>query len=147
MNNGEQAAEYMRGGLNCAQSVVKAYVSVLGAEENAAVKMATAFGGGLGRCGYVCGALSGAAIVLGAKLGNSDPADPAARDRAYAAAGKLLDEFQAEHGAVLCRELTGFNLRDPESMKRAREQGVFANQCPAFLKTTARIVDEILAGQ
>jgi len=48
---------------------------------------------------------------------------------------------------VLCRELTGFNLRDPESMKRAREQGVFADKCPAFLKTTARILDGILAGK
>jgi len=147
MDNGEQAADYMRSGFNCAQSVVKAYASGLGMEENAAVKMATAFGGGIGRCGYVCGALSGAVIVLGARLGNSDSADTAARDRAYAAAGKLLDEFQAEHGTVLCRELTGFNLRDPESMKRAREQGLFANKCPRFLKTTARIVDEILAGQ
>jgi C_GCAxxG_C_C family probable redox protein len=145
MDRAEQAVENMRGGFNCAQSIVKAFSPELGVEQPAAVRMATAFGGGFGRCGQVCGALSGAAIVLGARLGNSDGADTAARDRAYAAAQRLADAFQREHGTVLCRELTGFVLRDPESMKRAQEQNVFTEKCPAFLRTTARILGEILA--
>jgi C_GCAxxG_C_C family probable redox protein len=145
LDKGEQSAEYMRGGSNCAQSIVKAFAAELSVEEPAALKMATAFGGGFGRCGHVCGALSGAMIVLGARLGHSDGSDAAARDRTYAAAQSLLDGFRKEHGSVLCRELTGFVLRDPEALKSAREQGVFTERCPAFLKTTARIVDEILA--
>jgi C_GCAxxG_C_C family probable redox protein len=145
MDRAETAAEIMRKGLNCSQSVVKAFASELGVPEDAAVKMAASFGGGMGRHGYVCGAVSGAAIVIGSKFGNCDPADTAARDKAYAAVGSLLEKFQAEHGTVLCRELIKFNLRNPEELKRAREQGVFANQCPVFVRSAAKILEEILA--
>jgi C_GCAxxG_C_C family probable redox protein len=107
--------------------------------------MAASFGGGMGRHGYVCGALSGAAFVIGAKFGNCDPADTAGREKAYEAVSGLLEKFRAEHGAVLCRELIKIDMRNPEELKRAREQGVFRNQCPVFVLSAGKILEEILA--
>jgi C_GCAxxG_C_C family probable redox protein len=147
MERAEMAAEFMSGGLNCSQSIVKAFASELEVDEDAAVRMATSFGGGFGRCGYVCGALSGAAFVLGARFGNIVPDDTVARDRAYAAERQLLERFLLEHGAVMCRELIGVDLRNPEAMKRAREEGVFAKRCSLFVKSSGRILEEILAGK
>ena len=145
MDRSEQAAEYMRGGLNCAQSVVKAFAGELETEENAAVKMASSFGAGMARNGYVCGALSGAALVLGARYGFTDPAEPGARERIYAKVNALIEQFQKEHGTVLCRELLGIDPKNPEEWKRVREAGAFANQCPLFVQSAAKILDEILA--
>jgi C_GCAxxG_C_C family probable redox protein len=147
MDRAKMAVENMRGGLNCAQSVVKAYSSELEVPEDAAVKMATPFGGGFGRRGFVCGALSGAGLVIGAKFGNCSPADTAKRDKTYAAVGELLEKFRQEHGAVFCRELIGFDLWNPDEMKRAREKGVFTNQCPLFVKSAARILEKILSAK
>jgi C_GCAxxG_C_C family probable redox protein len=145
-NRPETAAEAMRGGLNCAQAVAKTYAAEAGLDEQTAARLMATFGAGMGRSGLVCGAISGAALVLGAKFGNADPADTARRDKAYAAAAGLVDAFRREHGTVLCRELTGFDLRDAQQLQRAREQGVFADRCPVFVKTAAAILEEMLAG-
>ncbi len=147
MDRAEAAAEIMRKGLNCSQSVVKAFASELGVPEDAAVKMAASFGGGMGRHGYICGAVSGAAIVIGAKFGNCDPADTAGREKTYAAVSKLLERFGKEYGTVLCRELIKTDMRNPEELKRAREQGVFVHQCPVFVRSAGEILEEILAGK
>jgi len=145
MNRPEIAADNMRRGFNCAQSIVKAFSSELTVDEQAAVKMAAALGAGLGRNGYVCGALSGAALVIGAKYGNTDPADTAGREKAYAVANELLEKFQREHHTVLCRELISFNLKNPDELKRARDEGIFAVRCPVFVLSAGRILEEILA--
>jgi C_GCAxxG_C_C family probable redox protein len=145
MDRPEAAAEFMRKGFNCAQSIVKAFSAELNADENAAVKMAASFGGGLGRNGFVCGALSGAALILGARFGNIEPADTAAREKTYAAVSDLLEKFLKTHHTVLCRELISIDLKIPEELKRARETGVFSKQCPLFVFSAARLLEEILA--
>jgi C_GCAxxG_C_C family probable redox protein len=99
----------------------------------------------MGRNGHVCGALSGAALVIGARYGNADAADTAARDRAYAAVSELLEKFRKEHHTVLCRELISFEINNPEGYKRAREAGVFQNKCPLFVLSAGKILEEILA--
>jgi len=147
MNRAEQAAEYMRGGLNCAQSVVKAFAPELGAPEDAVVKMAAPFGGGMGRNGYVCGAVSGAAFVLGARYGFVDPAEPGAREKTYAKVNTLIEQFQKEHGTVLCRELLAIDPKNPEEWKRVREAGAFTNKCPLFVQSAAKWVEELLKAE
>jgi C_GCAxxG_C_C family probable redox protein len=147
MDRAEQAAEYMRGGLNCAQSVVKAFAGELETEENAAVKMAASFGAGLARNGYVCGAVSGAALVLGARYGFSDPAEPGARERIYAKVNAMLERFQKEYGTVLCRELLAIDPKDPEEWKRVREAGAFADKCPLYVQFAAQLTEELLESE
>jgi C_GCAxxG_C_C family probable redox protein len=147
MDRAEQAAAYMRGGLNCAQSVVKAFAAELGPEENLAVKMAASFGGGMGRNGYVCGAVSGAAFILGARYGFTDPADPGAREKTYAKVNALIERFQKENGAVQCRELLGIDPKNPEEWKRVREAGAFADKCPLYVQFAAKITEALLESE
>ena len=73
MNKPEIASEYMRKGYNCAQSIIKAYASEVGMNQEDAVRMASALGGGVGRNGHICGAVSGAALIIGMKFGNNRP--------------------------------------------------------------------------
>ena len=65
MDRGIKAAELFLSGYNCAQSVAVAYCDLLGLTEQQAAKMASAFGGGMGRLREVCGAVSGMYLVLG----------------------------------------------------------------------------------
>lgn len=145
-NRQETAVETFRGGVNCAQAVARTYAAELGLDEQTATRLMATFGAGMGRSGYVCGAVSGAALVLGAKFGNGEAADTARRDKAYAVSAELIDAFRREHGSVLCRDLTGFDLRDADQLQRAREQGVFAESCPVFVRTAAAILEDLLAG-
>ena len=50
---------------NCAQSVFTAYAEDFGIDKNQALSLAVGFGGGMGRTQDVCGAVTGAIMVLG----------------------------------------------------------------------------------
>jgi|WetSurMetagenome_2_1015567.scaffolds.fasta_scaffold280931_2 C_GCAxxG_C_C family probable redox protein len=147
MEKSEQAAGYMRAGFNCAQSVVKTFAPEAGAPEVAAVRMAASFGGGMGRNGLVCGAVTGAAIILGARYGFSELPESGARDKAYDKVNALIEQFQKENGSVLCRELLSIDPKNPEDWKRARDSGAFINRCPLFVQSASRILEALLKAE
>jgi len=144
MSRTEKAAEYMKNGLNCAQSIVKAYAARTGIAEDVLVRMASPLGGGVGRNGHVCGALLGAVLILGEASGNTDPADTQSRDKAYEKADRLLEGFRKEHGSVLCRELIRIDMKNPDELQKARDEGVFQKQCPFFVLTAGRLLEGLL---
>jgi len=142
----ESAAENMRSGYNCAQSVVKTFADE--AEYSSledVLLLASGFGGGIGRTGHICGALSGAVMVLGKMRGYRDPADSAGRARTYSLVRMLTEEFRAEHGAILCRDLWGFDFQDEAAVRQAQENGVFQKQCPAYVQSASQILERLLA--
>ena len=49
---------------NCAQAMLGAYAEELGLDRAQALKVATGFGGGMGRMGGTCGVITGAYMVL-----------------------------------------------------------------------------------
>lgn len=65
MTKGEIAKSLYEQGLNCAQAVVLAFKEEMGLEENQLKKLIAGFGGGFGRQGLVCGAVSGMTMVVG----------------------------------------------------------------------------------
>jgi hypothetical protein len=76
-------------------------------------------------------------MAIGLVLGRRTPKDP--RDPAYNAAQKLVDDFIKEMKTPICNELTGFNMRDPESHKRFRESGVSDRVCAPAIVLAARL--------
>ena len=145
MTKTEQAVEYMKNGYNCAQSIVKAFAADAGVtNENELIQIAAPFGGGIGRNGFVCGALTGAAMIIGKIYGNKEPSDLEGREKAYNITNQLLDEFKNEHGSILCKELISIDMRNADELAKARETGVFQNQCPVFVMTAGKLLDKIL---
>jgi C_GCAxxG_C_C family probable redox protein len=144
MNKSEIASEYMKKGYNCAQSIIKAYANEVGMNQEDAVKMASALGGGVGRNGHICGAVSGAALIIGMKLGTTDPANFQAKEKAYNKTNQLLEKFSAENKSVLCKELIPYDMKNPVELKKAREAGVFAKQCPLYVLSSAKILESII---
>ncbi len=64
---GEKAAQLHLQGYNCAQAVLLVLYEHMhpDGENDVIPKIATGLGGGIGRCGSVCGALSGAVLAVG----------------------------------------------------------------------------------
>jgi C_GCAxxG_C_C family probable redox protein len=142
----ESAAENMRSGYNCAQAVVKAFSVEAGFSSlEDALLIASGFGGGIGRTGHICGALSGAVMVLSKMRGYQEPADSAGRARTYSLVKQLMDGFRAEHGAILCRDLLGFDFQDEAAVRQAQENGAFQKQCPVYVQSASRILERLLA--
>lgn len=94
----EKAAALFTSGCNCAQAVFTAFADELGLTEEMAKRVSCGLGGGVGRMREVCGAVSAAAMVIGARLGPDKAA-------AYPAVQEFCAKFKAEFGSIVCREL------------------------------------------
>jgi len=132
-------------GCNCSQSVFATFATELGIERDAALKLASGFGGGMGRQGEACGAVSGAVMALGLARGSSDPQDKEAKERTYALITHFLEEFRAGHGGLLrCPDLLGVDIDHPDGLQAARDQNLFKTICPQLVVDAAAITARLL---
>ncbi len=117
----ENLALFRQRKLNCAETVLCTLSAFFDEPGDFAPRIATAFGGGVcGRQG-LCGALTGALMAVGLRLGRREPGD----DKAPANdAGKALLAWAEENLPSLeCRALTGADFSDPASQARFRAPG------------------------
>lgn len=132
----EKAIIRFQGGYNCAQSVLLTLYEHLepDSKNELVPKIATGFGGGIGRCGSVCGALAGSVMAVGIKYGTNETGVEK-RAKAYAHAQTLYKQFEKQHGTVLCRDLIKLDLSNPEEAAKARQEKVFEKICANLIKT------------
>ena len=144
MDHAMQAAELFLSGYNCAQSVVVAFCDRTGLQPDFAARMASSFGGGMGRMREVCGAVSGMLMVLGLLYGYDVPGDDVAKKRQYQTVQDLCARFREEKGSIICREILKNPPSDPNPSPRTAEY--YAKRpCAAMVYTAARILDEYIA--
>lgn len=142
MNHSERAAELFVGGYNCAQAVAVAFSDVTGMDEAAAAKLASPFGGGMGRMREVCGAVTGMLMVYGQLYGYAEP-DPDAQKQCYATVQALAEKFRQQAGSIICREILKNPPSDPAPTPRTAE---FYKQrpCVRMVVLAAEILDEYI---
>ncbi len=146
MTHEEKALQYFTDGANCAQAVVLAFHEELGMDEKTAARLASSFGGGIGRLREVCGAVSGMMMVYGLLRGYDDLKDPEAKKAHYANVQALAAQFRAENGSIICRELLSLDKGEnsaPTPTPRA-SAAFHARPCFGFVACAARILDEAL---
>ncbi len=140
----EKAVACFREGFTCSQAILSTYSGELGLERTTALKAASVFGAGMGRLGEVCGAVTGAMIVIGLKHGQTEAKDKETKEKAYALVRDFAGRFRAQEGTLLCRELLGCDLATPEGMATARQKGYFTERCPRFVREAAEILEDVL---
>jgi C_GCAxxG_C_C family probable redox protein len=138
----EKAATRFLKGYNCAQSVLLTMFEHWNGKNELIPKIATAFGGGIGRCGSVCGVLTGGVMALGIRYGTKGPS-VGNRLKAYELAHKFYKQFERQHGSVLCRELIVYDLSNPEELEKARKAKVFEEKCVNFVKKAVATLVEL----
>ena len=144
----EQARENFLKGYNCAQAVAIAFSEEMGKSEEEMAKLASSFGGGMGKMREVCGAVSGALLVYGALRGNSDPADGEAKKQHYAKVQEFAARFKAEHETIICRELLKNIALKKENTSEPEERTpeyYRTRPCVRFVETAAQALEEMLA--
>jgi C_GCAxxG_C_C family probable redox protein len=136
-------------GYNCSQAVFMAYADLYDIEQETAAKIATSFGGGMGRLREVCGAASGMFLVLGLHYPFTDINDKTAKNNNYQAVQRLANHFKAEMGSYICADLLQ-KKREPESsISDNRTDKYYAERpCTKCVRIAAEIVGkEILASR
>ena len=144
MDHGERAAELFLQGYNCAQAVVVAFCDVTGLEPDFSAKMASSFGGGMGRMREVCGAVSGMLMVAGLVYGYDTPGDDVSKKKHYTLVQELAGRFRREIGSIVCREILKNPPSDPNPTPRTAE--FYAKRpCARMVLLAGRILDEYMA--
>ena len=137
-----RAVRHFDEGYNCAQSVLLVMSEYWNIKSDLIPRIATGFGGGIGRCGSVCGALAGGILSIGIKYGTDEPS-PEKRQKCYELALRLYRLFEQQHGSVLCRELIGYDLSDSEGLESAQKAKVFEEKCSGFIRTVVNILVDL----
>jgi C_GCAxxG_C_C family probable redox protein len=107
------AGKNYREGYNCAEAIVRAFRDAMHiAISDEALRMSSGFGGGLGHSGCMCGALTGATMVLGMLQGRVTKEE--SREPIYRSSEEFHRLFKENFGATCCRILNphAFDSKD-----------------------------------
>ena len=128
----DKASSYFKSGYNCAESTLLAIAEeVLEIDSDLIPKIATGFGGGISRKGYVCGAVSGVVMGFGLKYGRNSPEE--LRAHTYNRVVEFYKRFQEKFGSIICKELSGCDLSNMEGIRKFREENVHEKRCRYFV--------------
>ena len=132
-------------GYNCAQAVAFAFAEECGLSPDQALKAACGFGGGMARKQEVCGAVSGAILVLGLCRGRGVGEGPSVTQDTYKSVREFMDAFAVRHASWICRDLlSGCDLMTEEGRRRFQEEGLSRKICAHCVRSAAEILEPML---
>lgn len=143
MSKTDTALSLFSNNFNCSQAVFTAFASDFGIDEELALKIGTSFGGGA-RNGEICGAVSGALMVLGLKYGHYQSDNNKQKSRAYEIAVEYTKRFKEKNKSIVCRDLLGYDLSNPDEMACIKEKNLLTEICPEMVKSAVEVLESIL---
>ena len=143
MEKEQKALDAFGSGFNCSQAVLGVYCEDLGLDKASAMKLACGLGGGF-RQAEVCGAVSGAVMVLGLFFGQAEEGDLEAKRKTYALTKEFNKRFAEEHGSIVCRRILGYDLSVDREYEILKQEGLFQKICPELIRSALRILSDMI---
>lgn len=144
MTKSDLALASFNQGITCSSAVFSAFSEELGLDDKTAKKIGCGFGAGISRTGNICGAVSGAIMVIGLKYGKAEQGDDRATEKTRALTRRFIQEFIKKNGSVNCTELLGFNLNNQDEYEAAGREKLFRTKCPELVRDASVILEKIL---
>jgi len=144
MNRVAQAEQMFRDGYGCAQCVLAVYGPAHGLDRTTAMRIAAPFVGGISRTDSVCGAVSGALVVLGAARGHSNRDDETGATRIRELTQGFLRRYRERLGSTGCTDILGHDLSQPGVAERVEAEELSLEPCPGAVRAAAEILEELL---
>ena len=141
----EKAVAIFKEGYNCAQAVVLSFAEEVDLEEKTLSKLASSFGGGMGRLREVCGAISGMFMVYGLLRGYNSPDAEDEKADNYKEIQAMAAAFEEIHGSIVCRHLLK-KLDGPDDYRpEERTENYYAlRPCDRCVYDAAKILENFL---
>ena len=143
MTHTTDALKYFEEKYHCSQAVFAAFSEEYGLPKEQALKIGGCFGSGM-RKGEVCGACTGALMVLGLKYGKSRIDDMESKIKSDEVCDRFLDEFKKENGSYICNELLKCDISTEEGIQYALDNNLFTEFCPKMVESATIITEKIL---
>lgn len=146
MSEKERAVELFKEGYNCSQSVFVAFCHRFGLDEETAKKISAGLGGGLGRMREVCGAVSGAAMVIGSICAGVDGKDNNSKQKNYELVREFAYRFKEKNGSIICRELLGLDVKMEKSAEPEKRTAEYYKKrpCVELVADAAELLTELI---
>lgn len=138
----EKAKELFAMGYNCAQSVSAVFADKYGIMQDEMLKISCGFGGGM-RNGEVCGAVSGAIMVIGMKYGNGSTNSSETKALCYQKATEFTNMFSQKNKSIICRELLGIDIFKDDGMQRAQAANLFQTTCVDMIVDAVELLEKL----
>lgn len=139
----EIAIESFKSGMNCAQAVFTCFSENLGYDKELAVRTACGFGGGMGRLGETCGAVTGSYMVLGMINSKKFSDNNDRKEATYTMVRRFTEKFKAINGSAECRSLINCEIGTEEGYRFAVETNLFEKVCEKCIIDSIRIIEEL----
>ncbi len=144
MDEKQIALETFGSGYNCAQAVYSAFSEQLGLSREFALKSATGFGAGMGRRQHVCGAVSGAVMVLSMLYGRGESEPKEQGAEAYRIVRSFLAEFEKANKTIICKDLLdGCELLTDEGQARFEAENM-RGWCTGYVESAVEILKKMI---
>lgn len=146
MSEKDRAVELFKEGYNCSQSVFVAFCHRFGLDEETAKKISAGLGGGLGRMREVCGAVSGATMVIGSICAGVDGKDSESKQKNYELVREFADRFKGKNGSIICRELLGLDVKMEKSAEPEKRTAEYYKKrpCVELVADAAEILEQLI---
>lgn len=147
MTEKEKALELFMEGFNCSQSVFTAFAHHFGIDEDTAKRISAGLGGGVGRQREVCGAVSGAVMVLGSVKAAVNGDDSEGKKANYELVREFCDLFKERHGGtIICREMLKIQAEAKESATPDERTAEYyaLRPCARAVFDAAEILEEMI---
>ncbi len=141
----KKAEELFLQGYNCSQSVFAAYADLFGLDRETALKISSGLGGGCGRQRELCGAISGAVMVIGLKFGSTDGEDREGKKLCYEKVREFSDEFRKTNPSIVCRELLGIGNKEETALPDERTEQYYKKRpCVKIVTDSAEALEKVI---
>lgn len=144
---GERARDNFLKGYTCAQAVLLAFSDILDVDEKSLARIASGFGGGMGRLREVCGTVSGMFMVLNLLEGFEITENAKVKGEHYEKIQELAKRFTDANGSIVCRQLLGLSIKHDEPTPCERTEEYYKKRpCPELVASAAQILTEFILG-
>lgn len=131
----EYAKKVFLDGYNCAQAVFTTFSEEYGLSKELAHRAAGGFGGGV-RSGEICGAVSGAVLVIGLRYGKD-------KQTCNSKTVEFITAFRKKNKTVVCRDILDVDISTEEGMNSAKDKGLFKTTCVDMVADAVNILEEL----
>lgn len=143
MNKSELATTLFKEGFDCSQALLVVFSDETGMERDTALKLGSAFAGGMGKMGDTCGTVTGALMVIGLRHGATDPQDKKAKAKTFGLVRKFVEKFRALNDSAICRELIECDIKEIGKLPPEAQKDIH-KKCLKFVQDAVEILEEIL---
>ena len=148
-NKAKLAGELFMQGYNCSQSVIAAWADEIGLDRQTALLVSSGFGGGMGRLREVCGAVSGAFMVLSYKFGSTDVSDGKAKAALYETIQAFAARFKQENrfDSIVCRDMLGLSGASAPTPAERTAEYYKKRPCRELIELSSGLLGEFIGAE